>query len=173
VHLVRDRIRKILRYRGLKIPAHDREDIEQEVMTEVWRAVSRDSFDFTAGFWGFVEIVTSRRCIDWLRKKKEHVPLVESLRDERESPYERVFSGERTAIASKVFQGMDPRCREIFVMRFQKGMQYGEISKRLGKREGAVRVQMHRCVKRAREVFQSIDLAKSKDGRRDGSNESS
>jgi RNA polymerase sigma-70 factor (ECF subfamily) len=173
VHQVRKRVCKIIAFQKLRIPPQDREDLEQEVMTEVWRAVNRDSFDFTAGFWGFVEIVTSRRCIDWLRKKKEHVPLVEGLRDEKESPLDRIFSGERQTIASSVFQALDPQCREIFVMRFQNGLRYRDISDHLGKSEGAVRVQMHRCVQRAREVLESVDCVKRQDRRGKCSDESS
>ena len=67
---VRARVRKILAFKRLRIPDQDRDDLEQEIMTEVWQAVNRPEFDFTAGFWGFVEIVTSRRCIDWLRSRK-------------------------------------------------------------------------------------------------------
>jgi len=173
VHLVRERIQKILRYQGLRIPANDREDIEQEVMTDVWRAVNRDSFDFTAGFWGFVEIVTSRRCIDWMRKKKEHTPLVEDHRDERDSPFERFQSGQRETIASAVLHALDPKCREILVMRFQQGMRYSDISQHLGKSEGAVRVQMHRCVQRAREVLVSGSYGEWQDRRRKDSDETS
>lgn len=135
-------------------------------MTEVWQAVNRTGFDFTAGFWGFVEIVASRRCIDWLRKKKTHVPLVEGLLDAQESPSDRLLDGERSAIASEVFQALDPTCREIFVMRFREGMQYGEMSKRLGKSEGALRVQMHRCVQRARELLERGDLGARHDLRK-------
>lgn len=173
VHMVRERVRKILGFQRLRIPASEREDLEQEVMTELWQAVNRSSFDFTAGFWGFVEIVTSRRCIDWLRKRKDQVPVVEGLRDERENPFDKVQRSERAAIAARIIQAMDSNCREILVMRFQKGMGYGEISERLGKSEGAMRVQMHRCVKRAREMFQSVDSPRIEDYRRDDSDESS
>ena len=70
-----------------------------------------------------------------------------------------LLDGERTAIAADVLRALDPTCREIFVMRFDNGMQYGEISRRLGKSEGALRVQMHRCVQRARELLERTDRA--------------
>ena len=74
---VRARVRKILAFKRLRIPGQDRDDLEQEIMTEVWQAVNRPGFDFTAGFWGFVEVVTSRRCIDWLRSRKVSAPISE------------------------------------------------------------------------------------------------
>lgn len=163
VQQVRKRVVKIIAFQKLRIPAQDREDLEQEVMTEVWQAVNRNSFDFTAGFWGFVEIVASRRCIDWLRKKKEHLPLLEGLRDTQGNPFEKLLDGERSAIVARVLDALEPTCRELFVMRFQEGMRYGEISENLGKTEGALRVQMHRCVQRAQEVLKRVDLSKRHD----------
>ena len=38
---VRERVRRILAFRRLKIPKQDRDDLEQEIMTEVWQAVNQ------------------------------------------------------------------------------------------------------------------------------------
>ncbi len=67
VETVRARVDKILAFRGYGIPREDRKDLEQEVMVQLWRSVGRESFQTGAGFWGFVEVVSTRRCIDWLR----------------------------------------------------------------------------------------------------------
>lgn len=153
VHQVRDRVRKILAFQKLGIPAHDRDDLEQEVMTEVWQAVNRSSFDVAAGFWAFVELVTSRRCIDWRRRHRVTLPLQESLRDRRAGPSERILDDERSVIAAEILRQLDPDCSEIVGMRFREGLQYKEIARRIGKTEGAVRVQFHRCIRRARELL--------------------
>ena len=155
--VVRKRVRRILSHKGLRIPSEDRLDLEQEIMTEVWLAVNRPGFDFRAGFWGFIEVVTSRRCIDWLRGRRGRVPVAEDLRDEGRNPLERVLDGERAKIASEVLEALEPECRKMIVMLLHQGVPYKEIAKTLGKSEGALRVQMHRCIHRARDIIQRVD----------------
>jgi RNA polymerase sigma-70 factor (ECF subfamily) len=156
VHVVRHRIRKILSYRGLHIPAAEQEDLEQEIMTEVWQAVNRQAFDFTAGFWGFIEVVSSRRCIDWLRRQRKHAVPRSTLVDPRSGPSEALLDQERSDLAIRVIRTLDPACRDLVAMRFHDGLSYDEIGVRVGKSPGAVRVQMHRCIQRARELMAEL-----------------
>jgi hypothetical protein len=58
------RIARMLAFRGYAIPAEERRDLAQEVATQVWLAAGRPEFDAERGFWGFVEVVAARRCID-------------------------------------------------------------------------------------------------------------
>ena len=158
VEVVRNRVRSILAFKGLGIPTHDRDDLEQGIVTEVWQAVERPGFDFEAGFWGFVEVVASRRCIDWLRaQKREPSRLALDLRDERRGPFERALNGERAKIASDILQALEPDCRKLIVMRLHENVPYREIAKTLGKSEGALRIQVHRCIGNAREIFKRMD----------------
>jgi DNA-directed RNA polymerase specialized sigma24 family protein len=140
VEVVRQRVRRILAFKGLRIPRQDRDDLEQEILAALWQAIKRSDFDFGAGFWGFVEVVTSRRCIDWLRAKKETYSIEENLRDTGKSPVERVLEDERAKIASQVLGALDP-----------------QIARSLRKSEGAVRVQMYRCLRAVRDILNRID----------------
>jgi RNA polymerase sigma-70 factor (ECF subfamily) len=166
-------VRRTLSFNRLGIPADQRDDLEQEVMAELWRAVNRAGFDFTAGFWGFVEVVTSRRCIDWLRSRRGLVPVPEAVRDHGGSPLDRVLETERSEIAAQVLQGLDPECRKIVVMRMREGMSYRSIAETLGKSEGAVRVQMYRCIRRAQRIVGHVDPSLRKGPGRGGSDGSS
>jgi RNA polymerase sigma factor (sigma-70 family) len=157
VEVVRQRVRRILAFKGLRIPRQDRDDLEQEILAALWQAIKRSDFDFGAGFWGFVEVVTSRRCIDWLRAKKETYSIEENLRDTGKSPVERVLEDERAKIASQVLGALDPQCRKIVSMRLHEGMPYRQIARSLRKSEGAVRVQMYRCIRAARDILNRID----------------
>jgi RNA polymerase sigma factor (sigma-70 family) len=150
---VRARVRKILASKRLRIPVQDREDLEQEVMTEVWQAVNRPGFDFTAGFWGFVEVVTSRRCIDWLRSRKVPLPLSENLLDSGRNPLQKTLDNERTDLAEKVLAALDPDCRKLILLRLREGFSYSAIARNLGKTEGALRVQMYRCIRVAQQLL--------------------
>ena len=157
VQIVRRRVRTILAFKKLGIPHQERQDLEQEIMTAVWQAVNRPGFDFGAGFWGFVETVSSRRCIDWLRSVRELSPVAENLRDEGQNPFERLLSSERTKIVSQVLEALQPQCRKIIAMRLQEGISYKKIAEILGKKEGALRVQLHRCIRSARDIVNRMD----------------
>lgn len=150
---VRERVRKILRFKRLGIPGQERDDLEQEIMTVVWQAVNRPGFDFTAGFWGFVEVVSSRRCIDWLRSRKVSAPISEDLLDSGKSPLQKTLDNERADLAEKVLATLDPDCRKLILLRLREGRSYSKIARDLGKTEGALRVQMYRCIRAAQQLL--------------------
>lgn len=163
VREVRRRVKRIVAYGGLAIPLQERDDLEQEVMADIWRAVNGPRFDFSAGFWGFVEVVTSRRCIDWLRTRRDKVALSEELAAPVQGPLGDALERERATLASEVLAALDPRCRELIGLRLRDDLSYAEIARALGESEGALRVQLHRCVGRARQLVKRIDRARATD----------
>jgi RNA polymerase sigma-70 factor (ECF subfamily) len=153
VLFVRERVERILAFKGLKIPKQDRDDLAQEILTGIWQAVIRPEFDLTAGFWGFVEVVTSRRCIDWLRRRKDQSPLTEDIRDGAKNQLETTLDQERVQQASEILAALDPECRKLIVFRLIEDRSYSDISELLGKTEGALRVQMYRCIRSAKQIL--------------------
>jgi DNA-directed RNA polymerase specialized sigma24 family protein len=75
VNEVRQRVERIVAFRGYRIPTEEKRDLVQEVMTQLWSAVNRADFDAGGGFWGFVEVVTARRCVDWLRRRRPETAM--------------------------------------------------------------------------------------------------
>jgi RNA polymerase sigma factor (sigma-70 family) len=163
---VRERVRRILGFRRLGIPSHELADLEQEVMTQVWRAVNRPGFDPGAGIWGFVEIVTSRRCIDWLRSRRPVLPLDETMRDRARDPLGSALGLESRRLASEALASLDSSCRELISFRIGEGMSFKELSARLGRSEQALRVQMYRCVRAARKSLERLGAPSSSDEER-------
>lgn len=159
VQEVRGRIGRILELGALSIPAQEREDLEQAVMTEVWQAINRSGFDFSGGFWGFVEVVTSRRCIDWLRSRRQTSPLGEDLRHTGKGPLKQALEKERAGLAASVLAALDPGCRELLILRFRENLSYAEIAGALGKTEVALRVQLYRCIRYARRILAATPKA--------------
>jgi len=156
VRVVRERVGRILSYGSLEIPSQDRDDLAQEIMTEIWQAVNRSRFDFSAGFWGFVEVVTSRRCIDWLRVRREGASLDGDLVSGAKGPLRQTLEKEEGRLASQVLTSLEPRCRELITLRLRDDLSYGEIAKILGKSEGALRVEVYRCIRNAREMVKRL-----------------
>lgn len=154
---VRERVRRILSARRLAIATDEREDLEQDVMTEVWRAVNRSGFDLAGGFWGFVEVVASRRCIDYRRARRDVTTLDEEHRDGAAGPFESAVTAQRTDLASRILARLEPPCRQLVTMRLHDGMSFREIAQVLGRSEGALRVQMHRCIAKARDIADDLE----------------
>jgi len=143
-------------YGALTIPEQERDDLKQEVVTEIWRAVNRSRFDPTGGFWGFVEVVTARRCIDWLRSRREKVDLPHELETLTASPLDSALINERTELASDILMELEPECRELITLRLRDNVSYREIANVTGKSEGALRVQFYRCIGRARRILKQF-----------------
>lgn len=161
---IRQRVGRILGFRLFGIPHEDRLDLEQKIMIQLWEATTRPEFSGD-DFWGFVETVTSRRCIDWLRTRKPIVDneLLQEIIDTREEPLRRTLRRERMELADAALARLPEACRELIRLHAGQNRTYGEISEILGKSEAALRVQMHRCIKRAQEILHQI--SNSKDSR--------
>lgn len=156
VRQVRDRVRRIIGYRRYRIQAVDRKDLEQEVMTQLWQAASRSTFDPGAGFWGFVEVVASRRCIDWFRSRRLEEPLDDSFTDAGEDPLEKSLAMERSELMTRALGKLDKESRELILLQVGAGKSYRELATLLGRSEGALRVQMHRSVKKMKSVVDEL-----------------
>jgi len=156
VREVRKRVDRILAHGGLAIPKPEREDLGQEVLTEIWQAVNRRRFDFAGGFWGFVEVVTSRRSIDYLRARREQSSIPGDVTSGEKGPLSRALDQERAHLASEVLSALDDSCRELITLRLRNDLSYREIANLTGKSEAALRVQLHRCLRRARKLLDSI-----------------
>lgn len=160
--LVQSRVARIVAYRGLGVPPEDRQDLEQEIVTAVWQAVNRPGFDFTAGFWGFLETVASRRCIDWLRARRSHEEVPDNIIALDASPRRRVVDRERSELASAALEALPAPCRRLVILRLRDDLSYAEIAERMNKSEGALRVQFHRCIDRARRIVGQLDESELK-----------
>lgn len=158
VQQVHRRVRRIIGFRGFRIPREERRDLEQEVMTQLWQAARDSRIEPGSRFWGFVETVASRRLIDWLRVRRETVPL-DGLAATEPGPLGDALAKERADLASAVVRRLPGSCRQLIQLRLVEGRKYADISHIVHKGEGALRVQMHRCIVRAREILDELRKA--------------
>ncbi len=165
------RVRRILASRGYGIPEEDRRELEQMAMAQILNAVRRPGFA-EAGFWGFVEVVAARRCIDWRRRRRAETPLedAEDYPDPSLGPLGKILEREKRELAQGALARLPEACRRLIELITGQGKTYREAALILGKSEGALRVQMYRCIREAREVLAEIQNA-SGSGRPGGSEE--
>lgn len=127
-------------------------------MTQVWQAAQDPGTDLTTGFWGFVETVTARRVIDWGRVRREHSPLDPKAAGDSD-PLADTLAKERSEMVHATLEKLPEGCRRLIRLHLREGMSYGEISGILSKSEGALRAQMYRCIRRARELLEELSDA--------------
>ena len=130
-------------------------DISQEAFLKAYRQL--DAFRGDSRFSVWLYRLTYNLCIDFLRKKPRGgvVSLTQQdegddvyeleLRDVRELPEDRVMRGEtRKAIATSIDE-LNPRYREIIIMREITGMSYSDIAATLNLSEGTVKSRLARA----------------------------
>lgn len=127
----------------------DREDLEQEIVVQLWRLVNRPGFDDGPGFWKLLEVITCRRVIDWRRAYRSSGLVEEETPDLRPGPLGSLLNTERWSLARKALEGLGLPCRELVTLHVAEQKSSATIGAVLGKREGALPIQMYRCVQRA------------------------
>ena len=145
-------VRRVVRYEGYAIPWDEREDVAQEVLLQLWLAVARPDFDHEQSFEAFLRAIACRRCIDWRRRRRAMVELKPDLIDRGRGPEEMTSEVERLRIGRRVLARLSPACRELIRLHAAEEKTYGEIGSMLRRSEGALRVQMHACLKAARAI---------------------
>jgi len=100
-------------------------------------------------FAPWIATIARRRAADWRRRRRDAVPLDESLPEMASS--ERGPEGEydtRAAVAA--IQSLPEAYRETLMLRFVAGLTGPEIAERTGLTHGSVRVNLHRGVEMLR-----------------------
>lgn len=141
---------------GSEEPARE---VVQDVLLELWRHRSdvQDNWDIA----GYIYGLTRRRAIDIVRSnaaadRRQYEWLNENLGLESSiSAYEEAAEIEAT-IRTRVWNALSelsPRCREVFLMVWDRRMTYAMISQTLGIAEPTVRRHMSRAVQHLSEIF--------------------
>lgn len=129
----------------------DLEDLEQETLLDLTRALREQRFKGKCSLRTFVRSVAHHKAIDRLRARSrrkfldiEDLDLPETGR----SPLDEVAGAEDIAIALRVQQEMPSNCRELW-RRLQEGLSYREMSRHFGVTEATLRLRVFRCRQRA------------------------
>jgi RNA polymerase sigma factor (sigma-70 family) len=147
---------RVVRFHGYSIPRESRDDVVQDVVVQVWQALTKSGADYAESLEALVRSVAYRRCIDWMRRRRATVPLDERTRSASPGPEAEVLADERRTLARKVIERLGSSCQELIRLHAEENRTYREIALLLGRREGALRTQMSACLKKAREILGSM-----------------
>ncbi|MFA7169372.1 MAG: sigma-70 family RNA polymerase sigma factor [Candidatus Paceibacterota bacterium] len=151
----------ILRISGFS--KEDAEDVLQEVFVKIY--INLNSFDDNLKFSSWVYRITHNEVINNYRKKKARPQSAMNLDDEF---LNNLASDMRTdghidahyirENVEKVMEKMEPKYREVLVLRFWEDKDYSEISDILKKPMGTVATLISRAKKNFQQEFEKQDI---------------
>ena len=166
VKKVRELISRIAAHpRGFFIPRDQQEDIVQIVVVNLVEAVPRTGFVFRNGFEALVRHVTHARCVDWVRRRRDTIPLEDAPPLRARSDEQRILEEDRYRLLSAVLDRLGEGCARLIRMHAVEELTYEEIAARLGRSAGGLRVKMCHCIKEARRIREELERAGPKEVR--------
>lgn len=128
------------------------EDLTQLTFLKAWLALPH----FSSGkgtFQAYLYAIARNLVIDYQRRKKEV-----SLEDVAEPSYEISFEDElakeeNVKMVHSLLAQLDGEERQLVIFRYFEELHFGEIAHILGKKEGAVRVRLHRILQKLKSLI--------------------
>ena len=145
----------VMSYLSRYVPQPDIEDVMQRVFYEVWRAHGR--YDPTMSLRGWVLGIARKRAIDHLRKRRDVVVPIESMReitgeDGREIAERFVWADE---LRNSLNQLPDPQ-REVLELAYFEGYTQTEIAVALDIPLGTVKTRTSRGLQRLAVLLENL-----------------
>ena len=137
----------------------DAEDLTQQVFLKAWNAIGRYK-KRSSPFLAWIMKISHNLIIDYYRLKKD-VAYLDSeweFEDSRSSPEGLAEEHVNQEQLRKVILQLPYDQQQVILMSFIEGFTYTEIASTLGKREGTIRVILHRALKKMKQILESENL---------------
>lgn len=135
----------------------DAEDVAQETMQRVTRALNENRLRESAALPGFVLQTAVHVCQQWLRKRgREHRALdgyANEPSEEAVHPLSGLIDDERRQVVRGALQSLPTDERELLEQIYVLDADPLQLAERLGITPGALRVRKHRILKRLSETL--------------------
>jgi DNA-directed RNA polymerase specialized sigma24 family protein len=154
---VRKIIESVVSHRKYGIPRNERPDIVQQALADLCRAARKPGFRLLKTLACLVSYLAHCRCVDWWRERQETEALPEGLADTARRPDEMILLTDDRELTTRIMKRLPPGCYWLMVMVLGLEIPYAEVSTMTGRSEGALRVQMWSCVRKARKVHQMLN----------------
>ncbi|MCL4366424.1 RNA polymerase sigma factor [Patescibacteria group bacterium] len=146
---------KIYRYCRINLGSEtEAQDIAQETFFKAWRSISNFSIYEGGSIQAFLFRIARNTIIDLSRKKREF-PLDAALEIESNDDFEAEVDKKRDIeIVQQALLKLQEEDRQIVILRFFEEMPNAEIAQVMKVNEGAIRVRLHRILKKLKEIIQ-------------------
>lgn len=149
-------IEKIYRFIFFKIShKQEAEDLTSEVFLKTWNYLTEDQAAPVRTFGGLIYSIARNSVIDWYRKraKASEYELAEEIADVAGVDMaEKININQETEQLLKLVKTLKQDYQEIILLKFIEGLSVSEIARILGKKNIAVRVTIHRAIKKLKEL---------------------
>ncbi len=129
----------------------DCEDLTQQTFLKAWQAIGR--YQITeVPFVGWLLTIAHNVVVSHFRSARPQAPLAEGLAkaDERADAVRAVERREAQEAVRSALGKLKPEFQQVVAMRYLEELDYAEIARLTGKREGTVRVTLHRALQQLR-----------------------
>lgn len=144
--------RQVVSFKRFHVPFDDRDDLVQESIAGLWRAVSREGFALRRGLRPLVTTIASARCIERLRRFRPIEAADVDPPDRGPGPYETLQHLDEREQLRMSIRRLSGACREIIQLHFFEEVSYAEIAARQDRAESTMRFRMFECMKRLRRM---------------------
>jgi RNA polymerase sigma factor (sigma-70 family) len=148
-----DRIYKHIYYRmGNET---DAEDLTQQVFLKAWQAIHRYKRT-ESPFVAWLMTISHNVIVDFHRTRRDKADLeTETLADDPASrPEQTTEAGFEQRRLRRVILQLGSDEQQVVVLRFMEGFEFREIASVIGKKEGNVRVILHRALVKLRNILE-------------------
>ena len=137
----------------------DAEDLTQQVFIKAWEAIRRYK-KTAAPFLAWLMRISHNLVVDFYRSKKDTTFLDNELviEDSTPGPEQLVEEKYDQQQIRKVILQLPEDQQQVVLMSFIEGFSYSEIATAIGKKEGNIRVIVHRALKRMRQILETEKL---------------
>jgi RNA polymerase sigma-70 factor (ECF subfamily) len=132
---------------------HQRDDLVQEAMAQLWRRTTRPGFTLQSSLRALLAQITAARCIDALRKLRQVTQLTTDMRDTKDGPDRLLEHREVRESLERALAQLPSRDRLIFQKSFYEDKSSREIGEELDVPEGTIRFRLHAGRKRLSELL--------------------
>lgn len=146
--------RKIYRYLRINLQSQEAaEDLAQETFLKAWRSISTFSAYSGGSLQAFLFRIARNLMIDLSREKKEF-PLDTALAIESKHDFEEDLDRKiNIETVQKALSKLEDEDKQLVVLRFFEEMPHADIAQIIDSNEGAVRVKLHRILKKLKEII--------------------
>jgi len=134
----------------------DAEDLTQQVFLKAWQAIGRYRRR-ASPFIAWLLTISHNLVVDFYRTRQDRAYLeIEALPGDAASNPERAAEAslDQARLRRAILQLRDDEQR-VVIMRFMEGFEYAEIASALNKKEGSMRVILHRALLKLRAILEN------------------
>jgi RNA polymerase sigma factor (sigma-70 family) len=156
VAAVRKVVESVVSQRRYGIPSAERQDLVQHALADLCRQISKEGFRLRKGLACLAGFLAQCRCVDWFRRRHPAEPIPDEVPDTRECQEDVISRNEIEVLATRIMRALPPACRWLMEMVIGQELSYAEVAAMTGRSQGALRVEMCTCLKKARVIHKAL-----------------